>query len=102
MIRSCKRSLKLSPQPFKTTARVFHVGVGDIAEHRHSSDVMQTEALIFLEIADSGGLRGVRCRQGPVAGVSAWVVSHATSSCVFSDLTFLQDRPTLLSSPVLI
>lgn len=24
------------------------------------------------------------------------------SSCVFSDLTFLQDRPTLLSSPVLI
>lgn len=33
--------------------------------------------LCLLEIADSGGLQGVRCRQGPVAVVSA---SHATAA----------------------
>lgn len=50
----------------------------------------------------TAGLWGVRCQQRAVAGVWPQDASHANSSCVFSDLTFLRDRATLLSSPVLI
>ncbi len=39
---------------------------------------------------------GTSCRSLRLGRLSCY------SSCVFSDLTFLQDRPTLLSSPVLI
>lgn len=50
-------------------------------------------------------------QRGPVGcqmsmGTSCWSLGPGRlscySSCVFSDLTFLQDRPTLLSSPVLV
>lgn len=76
-ISSCKDS-KLSLQPFKPQLGSFR-WCRWYRWAQTQPDVIQTEASL-LEIADSGGLRGVRCRQGPVAGVSAWAASHATAA----------------------
>lgn len=61
---------------FKPQPQVFQV-VSVISLNSDSADTNWGPPPRLLEIADSGGLRGVRCRQGPVAGVSA---SHATAA----------------------
>lgn len=76
-ISSCKDP-KLSLQPLTPQLQPFR-WCRWYRSTQTQPDAIQTEARL-LEIADSGGLRGVRCRRGPVAGVPASADYHATAA----------------------
>lgn len=75
------------PRPKSSAKTAFSLGLESLrwrvraiahaALHRASERYKPQLPASLLEIAESGGLRGVGCRQGPVAGVSA---SHATAA----------------------
>lgn len=100
---SCKDPLQnLQPPFYKPRPPVFQVVSAISPEHQTElpSDTNRSSPLSFPRcFRNSGEQRPAGCQMSTGTSCRSLGLS-CYSSCVSSDLAFLQDRPTLLSSPV--